>query len=390
MLVLVFLLALFVRVGVVVELSGNGPLQMGDARSYDEFALEIASGDWLARPVSSREPGFPILLAAVYRVFGHNYLAARLTNALLGALTCLLIFYLAERVFGYKVAVLATLWSIPYFHLVQYSVQVLREVLITFYLSTLILLFLVAIEKRSRAMLVSCCVVYLLLVHTDARYLLFSPFLTVFVFFMWKRPHRLRSAALFLTVFVIGMIPWQVRNYAAYDKIVLINTRTLVWSPPWKPAGGETAGILSQGVKRAELSARQATWLEETSSCFKEFYLVARFRDEVVAGTGEPRLAWSLAHNLASVLQYGVLIPFFAYGLFAIVRRKVKPAYLFVLVVAVQTGMHALKWGLPRFRVPIEPVLIIVAFYGLMCIIDAYRNKRLAATAFAHPGDESV
>ena len=54
MLVLVFLFALFVRVVVVVELSGNGPLRMGDARGYDEFALEIASGDWLTRPVSSR------------------------------------------------------------------------------------------------------------------------------------------------------------------------------------------------------------------------------------------------------------------------------------------------------------------------------------------------
>ncbi len=88
-----------------------------DERSYDRWAREIASGDWLGREIFFQEPLYPYWLGAVYRAADgaeHEQRAlARRAQALLGGVTAVLVALLARMVAGAQAGWLAGgLWAV--------------------------------------------------------------------------------------------------------------------------------------------------------------------------------------------------------------------------------------------------------------------------------------
>ncbi len=82
-------------------------LLMGDSKGYDAWAQQIAAGEWMGREVFYQAPLYPYLLAAIFGVFGHDLLVARLVQAAIGAASCGLLGYAAGRLFGHRVGVIA-------------------------------------------------------------------------------------------------------------------------------------------------------------------------------------------------------------------------------------------------------------------------------------------
>ena len=92
---LVFAVALLVRVAycvIIPQLEGG---QLGDTRIYDKLAKAIVSGFGYERD-ARWPPLYPLFLAGVYMFFGSGFLAVRLIQAFLGALTALLVFILIK------------------------------------------------------------------------------------------------------------------------------------------------------------------------------------------------------------------------------------------------------------------------------------------------------
>jgi SAM-dependent methyltransferase len=83
-----------------------------DSIDYDGNAIHLAeAGEYLPSPQAEpgsasahRPPAWPYLLAGVYEVTGARWTAGRLTAAVLGALSVLLIYLIADAVFGRAVA----------------------------------------------------------------------------------------------------------------------------------------------------------------------------------------------------------------------------------------------------------------------------------------------
>jgi predicted membrane-bound mannosyltransferase len=75
----------------------------------DRWASRIAQGDWLGQEVFFRPPLNAYLLALVNLLTRHSYLAVRVFQAGLGALTCLVVFRIARRLFGAGVGFVAGL-----------------------------------------------------------------------------------------------------------------------------------------------------------------------------------------------------------------------------------------------------------------------------------------
>jgi 4-amino-4-deoxy-L-arabinose transferase-like glycosyltransferase len=81
------------------------PVTWGDDRSYDAIAMRLVVkhqyvNNWYP-------PGYPLLLALVYALFGHSLIAARMIQAVLGAMTCVVTYFLARRLFGERAGLLA-------------------------------------------------------------------------------------------------------------------------------------------------------------------------------------------------------------------------------------------------------------------------------------------
>src|SRR5262245_36334115 len=66
-------------------------LLMGDSRGYDEWARRIAAGDWIGSDVFYQAPLYPYFMGVVFAVAGHDVLAVRVCQAVLGSISCALI-----------------------------------------------------------------------------------------------------------------------------------------------------------------------------------------------------------------------------------------------------------------------------------------------------------
>ncbi|MBT6994546.1 MAG: hypothetical protein HN952_06275, partial [Candidatus Cloacimonetes bacterium] len=251
-----------------------------------------------------------------------------------------------------------------------------------------------------------------LLIHMDERFFIYFPVLVIcFLFFdklNWK--NGFRKAIIFCFTVILLMIPWLIRNYQVYEKPVIITERTSSFTDkifdyhekinapskamkvPLQLYEAVTDSILSEktvrssgsrikGIKRGislgytphKFSASERYWAE-----FKEFWRPVRFTAGYVGrGFRFEGPSWSLAHNLSLGLTYGILLPFFLLGCFFIIKYKNKYGIFFIILIITHTFLHVvLMWVRNRYRIPIDALIIIIAFYGLQNAIMIISMKK--------------
>jgi tetratricopeptide (TPR) repeat protein len=106
---------------------------MGDARAYDEWARQIAGGDWIGRDVFYQAPLYPYFLGLIYRVAGHDLLAVRLCQAIVGSASCVLLALAASRIFSRSVGLIAGLALALYAPAIFFDGLVQKSVLDVFF-----------------------------------------------------------------------------------------------------------------------------------------------------------------------------------------------------------------------------------------------------------------
>ncbi|MFQ6032955.1 MAG: ArnT family glycosyltransferase [Candidatus Zixiibacteriota bacterium] len=79
---------------------------------------------------------FPLLILPFHKVFGDWVLAGQWISVLCGALTVIPLYFLAWRIFGEKVALLAAIFYIVCPILVRYSAEILRDIPFVFFYTT--------------------------------------------------------------------------------------------------------------------------------------------------------------------------------------------------------------------------------------------------------------
>src|SRR5690349_7891023 len=139
----VLVLALVLRIGYVALTPGYAIVD--DARDYDAHARSIAAGDGFARlgpgperVTAFRPPAYPLLLAGVYRLTGHETKAdtrrvvdGRIANALVGTAIVALIGVLALQLFDRRVALVAMALAAVYLPLILIGGALMSEPLFT-------------------------------------------------------------------------------------------------------------------------------------------------------------------------------------------------------------------------------------------------------------------
>lgn len=147
-LALLFTTALVVRLVYLVEIARKSPFwghPYLDAAYYLQWGQQILSGDLIGHEVFVRAPLYPYFLAFVGRLFGLTATTVEIAQAILGALTCLLVALLGARVFDRRTGLVAG-W-IACFHgpLVYWGGEILIE---TFLLPMILLSLLFVVRGR--------------------------------------------------------------------------------------------------------------------------------------------------------------------------------------------------------------------------------------------------
>lgn len=200
-----------------------------DGIEYDILATHLVSGQGFVltegRPYGFRPPGFPFSLALLYALLGRSHLAIRLANAWLGALTCLPIYFFTKRVWRWQTGIIASLGVAAHPVLIYFTGMIYPECLMLFLVAAVFLLANHAAQSRRIGEMIPLGLVSGFLVYLRPSLLVFGLGQTVWIWLSYETiKKRLLACTILVTVILLVIAPWSVRNFLAFDEFVWMAT----------------------------------------------------------------------------------------------------------------------------------------------------------------------
>ncbi len=365
-----FSLAFGLRILYAVVLGNDPVLLPHETNAYLVAERMVEGWAWISTPFSPTAPGYRMLLASAFKLLGVSWWTAVILNAVLGATTTLFLYRIGERLLGKRVGLVSALWlglSVNHMHFASLAV---RDVLVTFLLTWLAY----ALARPFYRMRTATWTAFLctLLLHTEPMFLILLPLLVVFLA-LGSTHHRALSVQyvfLFVAALFIYFIPWTARNWMVYHDVVPVGLESERYTAP-----------VSRWVRdlppEPAVTAPGATVIEKPGFLYneREFWRVVRlepFAGDAAHGLA-PEKAWSLRHNASSVLNYGVLLPFFVAGCVFAVTRRHRAALVLASIVVASATVRGFVGVSDAARLSVEPLIILVAFYGVKVLLDLRR-----------------
>jgi hypothetical protein len=263
-------LAWAMLVGLLLRLAVM-PFTFGDlrdpTRNYWRFgwetgrvAMAVASGHGYSSPLPINTgpsawlpPAYPLLLAAVFRVFGiftaSSAFVILLLNAIFSVFTCIPIFFITRHSFGEKAAIIAAwLWAIfPY--AVYYSVGLVWETCLSTLLFAIVFLMALQLDSESSwARWIGWGALWGILALSNPALLATLPFLLAWILVRHSFSTGRRIAAAILTLVTLAAVatPWTLRNYRVFHR--LIPLRDNFWMELYFGNTGDLSEIMPDWV----------------------------------------------------------------------------------------------------------------------------------------------
>ena len=245
---IIFAIALVVRLAIVMEIKPDPrDGRYDDTVWYDSTARHLAAGDgyvydptvWLAPdgsriypdendlyPTALWPPGYPLTLAAIYKLTDDSVAAGRFANAVFGALTAALVFLIARRLFTLTPAVLAgfALALMPSHAL--FSAVLLSETYFGFLLALILAICVYFVYGRERPNLFVIGGLGVLVAATGnvrGEFIGYGLVLGLLMLLQWRR-----RAIVPLACFAVGALlivtPWTLRNHSSMGEWIVGTT----------------------------------------------------------------------------------------------------------------------------------------------------------------------
>ncbi len=356
------------------------PMTWDDSSQWNKTALRFLDGAGFLTQTEDldpkRPPVYPLFMAAVYSAAGReNFTAVKVAQALIASVTCLIWVLAAKLLFGEWLAFRLGLLLALYPPLIVYSEVLQSETVFIFLFALFFWLWLRGNRTLGWKPFAACGLLLGLMNLCKGSTFLF-PFWMAAAFLIpgerakWKQ-YFLMAALSFLVI-----APWMWRNHKVYGG----------WIPA--AAGGPEqfwSGTLPWAEQR----------LFGNSNLFRQFDPVVNvlereraFRDAAVANIQADPAAYArltlrkfvffwlqpVGQNLAErkgfifgaafYLWQGFLVFFFLKGLFK-TRSRWRELIPFYLMITYLTCLHVAMAPEPRYRLPLEPILMLFMFAGL-------------------------
>jgi len=231
----VFIISLSVRLIYLIELHNKSPFSSYlylDAFRYNSWAQSIAFGVKHVIEPTFRAPLYPVFLAVIYKIFGHDLFAARLMQMLISALICVMIYFIALKIFNKRIAIISSLLGAFYGPFFYWAGEILIVTLIVFLDLVMLLILLYAFDKPKKLYWLLGGVVLGLSSIARPSVLIFIPWVIALIFLM----NRFKEASIikklrfvymlcFLTGIFVVILPVTIRNYTVAKDFVLISSQ---------------------------------------------------------------------------------------------------------------------------------------------------------------------
>ncbi len=416
----VFCFAFLVRI--VYNLTvAKGYVPQYDARSYESIALHLLKEQCYCIsdhiPTVGRAPAWPTLIAIIYYIAGPQNLYARYFLCLLGAGTCVLLYFLASSLFHRYIGLLTGILAALYPGLFLYDGWLYSESLYTFLLVACVCCLYQLQRSVQTRWAVLCGVLLGLLSLTRPNGLAVIALALIWLLIIGKIFHRpwrsvASSAALLLIIPFLIISPWTLRNYTVAHAFIPIaigdgtvlagayNNRVLApsnvqgqWvsalrtNPDIASAFGTCSDAPCDNKRDAALKQRALQWALHHKSLLPSL-LGLHFIKMWTPITPEADLPMNqfpqrTTSQFLVLLVETVSIPCFllaAFGLWA-TRRKWREL-VFIYFIIVLTIIQCLYfYGSSRFRAPIEPMVLLLAAGAFWWVLSNVSLKRRDSSA---------
>ncbi len=396
--------------------------RFGDDWDYISYAQNILDqGVWVEDISKLRGnahlvgPGFPLVLAGIFKIFGEKYVAVYLINSLISSIMVVLMIYLGKELFNNRVGFMSGTWCVFYVLFIYYIPTCLKEVWLIFFITLCIYLFILDTKREKitwRNSIFVCA--YSFLIHVDERFFSLFPIFLIFYAILdnsnWR--NGLYKATIFGIFVCLSMIPWSIRNYKVYQKPIILTKRTepLTDLILFKDTDGERnyrygydynldlyqsyADSIMKGLQVKDSFVFKKTLtrgielgyiphrfnkIERWYAEFMEYWRPVRFKGGYINhGFRFQGPAWSWYGNLSRGLTYGILLPFFVFGIFLIIKSKNKYGYFLLSIIFVHMYTHIeLFHVVNRYRIQIDPLVILISFYCVDYLFTKYKLNLL-------------
>ena len=379
-LISIFLSAFLIRIIFIIAF----PLSAPDSLDYDKMAFHITSGLGFSTNLA-RPPLYPSFLATIYLVFGHNFLAVRIIQVILGAIICVFVYLIGARIFkNRKAAILGAGVAVICPSLIASNSYILTETLATFLLTISVILLMNAWEDKKIKNWIAGGIFVGFSTLCRPVTLLFPFFLLIgLLLFFRKRLQHLILVLIFSLAMAGVILPWTIRNYLVFKEFIPIGTGGgfNLWVGSYLPWNGDynyrdlsdkenlVKGLsqidadrkfLSEGIKNIRNNPGAYSLL-----CLKK---IGRFWLQIPGGKRVLE-GKKLQKILIFTFHYTLLV-FFLLGLYLCLKKKrKKEVFIPLLMIFYFTFIHLFLLAIPRYRIPIMPLVLTIAGGGLYSVI---------------------
>lgn len=403
LLLLIFCLGLIIRFPFLVDKSDQWyqvqEKPYSDARQNDIFArnwlLGKGYGDYIYgfKYQAYRVPFYPFFLAFIYFLFGHNYLAVKIIQSILGASTCIIIFYINRATFNKWVGLIsALLWSL-HFHFIIYTPALLAETLFVFSFSIAILFTIQSIQQSSYKKLIAAGIFIAISALTRSVGIILLPAAIFWIFIAAKLPWK--KAVSYVMILCLATLvilsPWFFRNYHLIGHPFLLSSigalqlwnasnpeyysfderkawYEIHWSHPYATEG-ERYQIASKDVIRFIKSDVKGYM----KSCYRRAYIFYKPPRFPRVNLAQKRL---FALNRYSLTNISIIFTLILAPIgFILLLPQLRRMSLHLIIIFGYSSFYFLSGAMGRYRMPLEFILVSFAAAFIYLIFNIHKIK---------------
>jgi 4-amino-4-deoxy-L-arabinose transferase-like glycosyltransferase len=392
-LISIFVIAMLIRGAFVLNLQDG--FYFPDSIEYSKAAVSLINAGELGKTYN-RPPGYPVFLAGIYMLFGESIFAIRMVESLMGALLAVVIALLARRIVGKAVGGLAgILWSI-YPLGVFIAGLVYPTGLLTMLLACGVLCFLPnSHQELSPKRVFLAGIVWGLAALTTPVVLATVGAISLWIMY-WSRAKRLLLVSVLFLGSALTVVPWIIRDFYVYDRLVIVEPRVFEQLPQIDNTQNNAPEKKIEAVVK-----HPHVFVERYASEFKRFWLPyperlvmdwptvrekAHERDRRILK--DTIFTRNILINAVGILSTGPLFLFAIIGAAAMCfqREQRRDLALLWAIILSFAAVYSIFYAKMRYRIPIEPYIIILSAYGIKKTWDLLaarftREKQVEAEA---------
>ena len=404
--------AFAVRMAILMHWWHNAPNPVKTFYPYGfelgRVAKAIASGQGFSSPLRFVDTGptvwftpiFPYIVAGIFRIWGVFSDLSRIViitmNSAFAALTVIPIYGIAERCFRKTVAVGAAWCWVFLPTAVMFPITWIWDTAMAALFLALIFWATLAIrDAKTSWAWAGYGASWAIGVLINPSLLSVFPFLFGWAVWESRRDSArwLKFSAATLLVFIIGLAPWTVRNYLVFGKFIAL--RSNLGLELWLGNNPNVADTWDQSLhpnddrKEADKYKRmgEMPYMEEKQHEALAFmrthpmdtlnHTWRRFVENWLAVTDSPADLWNGAplYAKAFIIQNFLFSIFTMLGALFAYRSSRRNAFPLVMVILVFPLIFYVTHSSLRYRFPMDPIMMVLAAYGVYCPISLWRER---------------